>query len=230
MRVGGDFLRRRRKELGLSRTELAGSIGVSETTIAWLEQGRSFSLSRPLFLTVCRGLQMNHMETDYAERLRFWHYGREPVFDPSEWAHVVTSMQGVLAYLTNCCWDVLAQSDTCAKVGLAATVPVDRPNLLETALSIWPTDDESAVWLVRLIDQFRVDCAPLLGDPHVLQLVDRLYANFPVFRQRWEGAVFSPDLLPQHVAEIGAAQFRTQRFEERSRGLILQLCSFSRPD
>ena len=79
----GERVRARREELGYTRADLAKLTGISESTISFIEQGRSAPNLETLTL-VCEGLQCS---ADYVIGLRDRNY--DDVMRDAKTAHVV---------------------------------------------------------------------------------------------------------------------------------------------
>ena len=82
-RETGERVKKRREELGYTRTDLAKTSGVSESTIAFIEQGRSAPNLETLIL-LCQGLQQS---ADYIIGLRDRNY--DDVMRDAKTAHLV---------------------------------------------------------------------------------------------------------------------------------------------
>ena len=82
-RETGERVKRRRDELGYTRSDLAKVTGLSEHTIAYIEQGRSAPNLETLIL-LCEGLQQS---ADYVIGLRDRNY--DDVMRDPKTAHVV---------------------------------------------------------------------------------------------------------------------------------------------
>jgi transcriptional regulator with XRE-family HTH domain len=82
-RETGDRVKRRREELGYTRADLSKVTGISDSTIAFIEQGRSAPNLETLIL-LCEGLQQS---ADYVIGLRDRNY--DDVMRDSKTAHLV---------------------------------------------------------------------------------------------------------------------------------------------
>ena len=82
-RETGDRVKRRREELGYSRADLSKRIGIAESTISFIEQGRS-APNPETHIILCQGLQQT---ADYIIGLRTRNY--RDVMRDSKTAHLV---------------------------------------------------------------------------------------------------------------------------------------------
>lgn len=60
----GNELRKIRKLRGITQSELAKEIGVSQTAIAEIENGKNQNIPLNMFLEICKKLQVNLVITD----------------------------------------------------------------------------------------------------------------------------------------------------------------------
>jgi len=182
----------RRRTPGLRREEVAQLAGVGVTWYTWLEQGRRISVSRQVLESIGRALRL-----DAAERT---HLGTLAGLDlqpaPAQLDGVPPAVQAMLdelepcpAYVVNSHYDVLAWNrGEAALVCDFDRLPYGDRNILwllftdpawRSLLVDWPND---AAWVVA---QFRAQMARHVGEPHWVELVQRLQAASDDFAELW---------------------------------------------
>ena len=203
-----DFLASRRRQLapaavglpagtnrrtpGLRREEVALLAGVSHTWYTWLEQGRDIRPSRQVMDALARTLQLSAAEREYVLRLS----GNDPVATVEALDAMPEHLQGLMdalgsspAYAITSSWSIVGWNRAYERLypGVAELAPVDR-NLLwvvftdpavRELLGDWDADSR------RFLTQFRAEVGPRLADPAVVDLVTRLQAASPAFREGW---------------------------------------------
>ncbi len=203
-----DFLTSRRRQLtpgavglpagtnrrtpGLRREEVALLAGVGHTWYTWLEQGRDIRPSRQVIDALARTLCLSAAEHDYVLRLSgngSALTGGSPEGMPAHLQRLLDALGTSPAYAITSSWSILGWNAAYERLypGVA-TVPVGDRNLLwavftdpavRDLLGDWTTDSR------RFLTQFRADVGPRLADPVVLDLVTRLQAASPSFREGW---------------------------------------------
>ncbi|HEU4676457.1 MAG TPA: helix-turn-helix transcriptional regulator [Motilibacteraceae bacterium] len=229
----GAFLRARREQLvradvglppaargrtvGLRREEVAVASGVSVTWYTWLEQGRDINPSRQVVEAVGRALRLTDAQHRYALGLAGFAPPR-----PAEVAAVADAPAHVQRLL-----DALGDNPAYA---LAPDWRIAGWNAayqwLYPAVAAVPAAERNLLWLVftdpgvrELLDdwdvtsrhflaQFRAEAGPRLGDPVYVELVDRLLAVSPAFRDGWA----------RH--DIGGFESRERIFHHRTAGTL----------
>jgi transcriptional regulator with XRE-family HTH domain len=203
-----DFLSSRRRQLapsavglppgtnrrtpGLRREEVALLAGVSHTWYTWLEQGRDIRPSRQVVDALARTLRLSAAERGYVLRLS----GNDPDAALEAVDGMPAHLQGLMdalgsspAYAITASWSIVGWNAAYERLypGVAALPPADR-NLLwvvftdpavRELLGDWAADSR------RFLTQFRAEVGPRLADPEVVDLVARLQAASPSFREGW---------------------------------------------
>ncbi len=207
----GAFLRARREKLdrasfglppagrgrtvGLRREEISFLSGVSVTWYTWLEQGRDINPSRQVLDAVATTLHLTVAEHDYVLTLAGFAPSRPGAVTAVETApaHVqrfLDALEEHPAYALAPDWGIAGWNSAYEALypNVASTPPENR-NLLwliftdaavRELLDDW--DDTSR----RFLAEFRAEAGPRLGDPRYRDLVGRLLAASPDFRERWE--------------------------------------------
>lgn len=215
----GEFLRARRAAItpadvglpagthrrtpGLRREEVAMLAGVSVTWYTWLEQGRPINASRDVLDALARTLRLAPAEHDHLLALALGtpSLSVPDVVDvPDALERLITAMAPAPAYVLGPRWEFLAWNRPMAQ--------------LYPAIERLEGDDRNLVWAVfcepstrtlitdwedqarRIIAEFRATTTPLVGDPSLDALIDRLRAGSDEFAAWW----------PQQ----DVAQFRTR--------------------
>jgi transcriptional regulator with XRE-family HTH domain len=205
----GDFLRARRERLrpedfglpmgrrrrtpGLRREEVAQLCGISPTWIAWIEQGRTASVSDATLAALARGLRLSHAERRFLFALASRRDPRPPDTDAGPASELQPLLDGVPspAYVLDRHWNPRAWNRHAAKLLRPWLVPAGRrpaASLLEfvfldpsARLLIvgWPTRAR------RLVAEYRADTAAWHEDPVRQGLVNRLGAESSEFSSAW---------------------------------------------
>jgi transcriptional regulator with XRE-family HTH domain len=181
-----------RRTPGLRREEVALLAGVSHTWYTWLEQGRDIRPSRQVVDALARTLRLSPAEHEYVLRLS-GNGGRTPDGSPDAMpAHVQRLLDALgtsPAYAITSTWSIVGWNQAYERLypGVAALPAADR-NLLwvvftdpavRALLGDWTTDSR------RFLTQFRAEVGPRLADREVVDLVARLQASSPSFREGW---------------------------------------------
>ncbi|TFV89707.1 XRE family transcriptional regulator [Blastococcus sp. CT_GayMR20] len=203
-----EFLRSRRRQLdpravglpaggnrrtpGLRREEVALLAGVSHTWFTWLEQARDIRPSRQVIDALARTLLLTPAEHEYVLHLS-GHGGRPPGEDadamPVHVQRLLDALGTSPAYAITANWAIVGWNRAYERFypGVAR-VPASDRNLLwlvftdpavRELLGDWTTDSR------RFLTQFRAEVGPRLADRDVADLVDRLRAASPHFREGW---------------------------------------------
>lgn len=181
-----------RRTPGLRREEVALLAGVSHTWYTWLEQGREIRPSLQVMDALARTLRLSAAEREYVLRLS----GNDPVRTheavdamPAHLQRLMDSLGASPAYAITSGWSIAGWNEAYERLypGVAALPVADR-NLLwlvftdpavRRLLGDWTTDSR------RFLAQFRAEVGPRLADPAVADLVTRLQAASPAFREGW---------------------------------------------
>lgn len=181
-----------RRTPGLRREEVALLAGVSHTWYTWLEQGRDIRPSRQVIDALARTLQLSTAEREYVLRLS----GNDPVPAVEAPDAMPEHLQGLMdalgsspAYAITSSWSIVGWNRAYERLypGVADLAPGNR-NLLwvvftdpavQELLGDWGADSR------RFLTQFRAEVGPRLADPAVVDLVTRLQAASPAFREGW---------------------------------------------
>jgi transcriptional regulator with XRE-family HTH domain len=179
---------------GLRREEVASLSGVSVTWYTWLEQGRAISPSRQVLDAVARTLRLSDAEHTYVLSLMGY---SAPVGEPDATpspapGHVQRLLDALVsspAFAIAPDWHISAWNAAYAALYPNIEVaPEAERNLLwlvftdpyvRRLLPAWAADSG------RFLAEFRAEAGPLLGDPSVVALVERLREASPAFRAGW---------------------------------------------
>jgi transcriptional regulator with XRE-family HTH domain len=185
----GDFglpARSRRRTPGLRREEVAELAGIGTAWYTWLEQARDIRPSDGALRSIARALKLDDIERKYFYDLaleRAPHVLRdEPV--PETLQAVLEAFSGP-AFLKGRRWDLLGYNRVADQVLDLSRIP-DR-NLLRNMFNpasrrLFPN---WRCYARQHVAMFRADCAGLLSDPWVHQLVDEMNSTSPEFREWW---------------------------------------------
>jgi len=190
----------RRRTPGLRREEVAQLAGVSATWYTWLEQKRPIGVSSGVLDSLARVLRL-----DPAERMQLFQLAlRQPVLDSPSRPETVSPLirrlldqtDPIPAFVLGRRWDVLAWN----RAALAfffdfEQVPANERNTLWLAFTNSALRSLLVDWPARAKDtlaRFRADYGRHAGDPHFVQLVERLKSVSPEFAQWWP----RHDILP----------------------------------
>jgi hypothetical protein len=181
-----------RRTPGLRREEVALLAGVSHTWYTWLEQARDIRPSRQVVDALARTLLLSPAEHDYLLRLS-GHGAGPPDGDaggmPAHVQRLLDALGPSPAYAITASWAIVGWNQAYERLypGVAEVSAPDR-NLLwlvfadpavRELLGDWTTDSR------RFLTQFRAEVGPRLADRDVVELVDRLRAASPHFREGW---------------------------------------------
>jgi transcriptional regulator with XRE-family HTH domain len=182
----------RRRTAGLRREEVAQLAGISVTWYTWLEQKRPITVSRATLANLARVLRL-----DPVERLQLFQLAlRRPAVDSTHRRETVSPLLQRMLDQTNMpCfvwgrrWDVLAWNLSVRAFYFDfEKVSADERNLvwliftrpeLRSLMVDWPTRAQA------VIARFRADYGRYAGDPHFVELVQRLTAISPEFAEYW---------------------------------------------
>jgi transcriptional regulator with XRE-family HTH domain len=182
----------RRRTAGLRREEVAQLAGISATWYTWLEQKRPITVSRATLANLARVLRL-----DPVERLQLFQLALRQLAVDSTYRRETVSplLQRMLNQTNMPClvlgrrWDVLAwnlsvraflfdfekvSDDERNMVWLIFTRPELRSLMVD-----WPTRAQDA------IARFRADYGRYAGDPHFVDLVQRLTLISSEFAEYW---------------------------------------------
>jgi transcriptional regulator with XRE-family HTH domain len=181
-----------RRTPGLRREEVALLAGVSHTWYTWLEQGRDIRPSRQVMDALARTLRLSAAEHEYVLRLS-GNGGGPPTGSvealPAHVQRLLDALGSSPAYAITSSWSIVGWNRAYERLypGVAE-VPAAHRNLLwvvftdpavRTLLGDWAGDSR------RFLTQFRAEVGPRLADPEVVDLVTRLQATSPSFREGW---------------------------------------------
>ncbi|TQN41781.1 helix-turn-helix protein [Blastococcus colisei] len=181
-----------RRTPGLRREEVALLAGVSHTWYTWLEQGRDIRPSRQVMDALARTLRLSPAEHEYLLRLS-GHGGATSSGAveamPAHLQRLLDALGSSPAYAITSGWSIVGWNSAYENLypGVAAVPAADR-NLLwvvftdpavRTLLGDWAGDSR------RFLTQFRAEVGPRLADPEIVDLVTRLQAASPAFREGW---------------------------------------------
>ncbi|WP_432492544.1 helix-turn-helix transcriptional regulator [Kineococcus auxinigenes] len=184
----------RRRSTGLRREEVATLSGVSVTWYTWLEQGRDTHPSRQVLDALARTLRLSEAEHAYALSLAGHPAPRAPSVTatrtaPANVQRLLDAQVGLPAFAITSDWQIVGWNDAYAQLypGIAEVADEDR-NLLwlvftdpfvRQLLPRWEEDSR------RFLAEFRAEAGPLLGEPAVAALVQRLRAASAHFEAGW---------------------------------------------
>jgi transcriptional regulator with XRE-family HTH domain len=180
-----------RRTPGLRREEVALLAGVSHTWYTWLEQGRDIRPSRQVIDALARTLRLTPAEHEYVLRLSGHSGPPAGTADgmPAHLQRLLDALGASPAYAITAGWSIVGWNRAYERLypGVAE-VPVADRNLLwvvftdpavRELLGDWTTDSR------RFLTQFRAEVGPRLADREVVDLVTRLQAASPAFREGW---------------------------------------------
>jgi transcriptional regulator with XRE-family HTH domain len=179
---------------GLRREEVASLSGVSVTWYTWLEQGRDISPSRQVLDAIARTLRLSDAEHGYVLSLVGYSApvaepDTTPAPAPGHVQRLLDALVGSPAFAIAPDWHISAWNAAYAAL---------YPNI-----EIAPEAERNLLWLVftdpyvrrllpawaadsgRFLAEFRAEAGPLLGDPSVVALVERLREASLEFRAGW---------------------------------------------
>ncbi|HEY3574221.1 MAG TPA: helix-turn-helix transcriptional regulator [Arthrobacter sp.] len=186
--------RKRERERGLRREEIAFLSGVSVTWYTWLEQGRDISPSRQVLESICRSLHLS--DTGLAYVLSLGGYATTAPASPAAAtapAHVQRLMDALdpsPAFALFPDWGVAGWNTAYAALyPNIAKVPASDRNLLWLVFTDPYVRDLLPDWEVtskRFLAEFRAETGQRLGDPDIQYQVERLKEASPEFRAAWD--------------------------------------------
>jgi transcriptional regulator with XRE-family HTH domain len=203
----GEFLRERRKALGLRREDVSGGAAIGYDWYVRIEQGRGHA-SVDVLGRIAETLKLDRTELNYvlalAQETRPANGISPTGAIPPSVVRVMHAQEPSPAYIVNTRLDLLAWNGAAAEFyGVEfAELPVEQRNVLWLML----TNDvmrkrivESERHARRLVLQCRALWAGRLTDPAVIALVDALQDVSEPFRQWWtEPMTHVLDLGPVH--------------------------------
>ncbi|WP_238010432.1 helix-turn-helix transcriptional regulator [Dactylosporangium sp. AC04546] len=185
----------RRRTPGLRREEVARLAGMSADYLMRLEQGRGPQPSTQLLAPLARALRLNDDERDHLYLLA----GHRPPAGPPAGDEVQPGLLMLLDRLTDApaqvlsdIGDLLAQNTLAEALfgGVCSTRPQQR-NIVwrwftdPAVRAAYPTEDQAA-WSRVHVGDLRAALARRSSDPAALELVRRLHAASPEFRELWQ--------------------------------------------
>ena len=181
-----------RRTPGLRREEVALLAGVSHTWYTWLEQGRDIRPSRQVVDALARTLRLSAAEHEYV--LRLSGNGGAPAAGaleamPGHLQRLLDALGPSPAYAITSSWSMVGWNAAYEHLypGVAA-LPAGSRNLLWVVFTDPAVRDLLGDWAAdsrRFLTQFRAEVGPRLADPEVVDLVTRLQAASPDFREGW---------------------------------------------
>jgi transcriptional regulator with XRE-family HTH domain len=192
-RTSPDMVVRRRRTPGLRREELAARAGIGVTWCAWIEQGREIGVSSETLARLAKALALTPAERAYLFELAGRRDPAAPRSIPlSEAPEAVSALVRALPYpaygldrfWNACCWNGAAEHLFAGWLGEGC-----QRNLLRytftapSAQALLPDWEQRAR---RLLAEFRADCARLLNDAALHDLVQRLSEESDLFAHEWE--------------------------------------------
>ena len=184
----------RGRTIGLRREEVSFLSGVSVTWYTWLEQGRDIHPSRQVLDAVARCLRLSEAEHHYVLGLLGLAPSRpRAAGDAAAPAHLQRFLDALgehPAYALAPDWRLVAWNGAYEFLypRVAATDPADRNllGLVFTDPGVRTLLDDWQVTSRRFLAEFRTEVGARLGDPEVRDLVARLRAASPEFRDGWD--------------------------------------------
>jgi transcriptional regulator with XRE-family HTH domain len=184
----------RRRTPGLRREEVSQLSGVSLTWYTWLEQGRDINVSHQVLAAIARTLRLDRAETAHLAALAG--HGASATAVQAQWEEPPESLERLLqaitpnpAYAISPRWDIVTWNRAYAALFLdIATLPASERNLLWLVFTNPSVRSLVVNWkreARRLLAQFRAEAGHLLADEAYKELVDRLMAASPEFREWW---------------------------------------------
>ncbi|NIJ22082.1 transcriptional regulator with XRE-family HTH domain [Sphingomonas naasensis] len=192
-RATPDRVVRRRRTPGLRREELAARAGIGVTWCAWIEQGRDISVSPTTLARLAAALALTAAERAYLFELA----GRRDPEAPqspalSEAPEAVAALVAALphpAYGLDPLWNASCWNQPAADLFADWLGEGCQRNLLRytftqpSARALLPDWEQRAR---RLLAEFRADCARMLNDAALDQLVAQLRSESDLFAHEWD--------------------------------------------
>jgi len=186
----------RRRTPGLRREELAQLCGISPTWVAWLEQGRTRSVSVPTLLGLARGLKLTRAERAYLFQLAA-RADPAPPLDQGGDRAALRQLVGCVsapAYMLDRHWDAIAWNTAAARLfpawlGRRAVRGAEPPNLLRYVFLDAVARRQVVDWkqrAQRLVAEFRADTVAAGTDPLRQAMIDELCAGSAEFATAWQ--------------------------------------------
>lgn len=181
-----------RRTAGLRREEVADLAGISVTWYTWMEQGRNIQVSMTVLENLSRALRLDPTEREHLFALAGKADTKKvlPLENVSEsLRNIVISMKDNPACILGKRWDILVWNDAAsALLGDFDAMPPEERN------TIWRlfTNPELQQRIVnqkeiteQILAQFRVTYDKYAGDLLFEELVEKLKAVSPEFKQMW---------------------------------------------
>ncbi|WEK46525.1 MAG: helix-turn-helix domain-containing protein [Candidatus Andeanibacterium colombiense] len=192
-RTAPDLVGRRRRTPGLRREELAARAGIGTTWCAWIEQGRDISVSAETLARLAAALALTPAERAYLFELAG---RRDPAApQPLSTSAAPEAVLGVVEALpypaygldrlwNACCWNGAAEKLFAGWLGQGC-----QRNLLRYTFTVPSARDLLPDWeqrARRVLAEFRADCARMLDEPALDNLVQQLRHESALFANEWE--------------------------------------------
>ncbi|HLY24812.1 MAG TPA: helix-turn-helix transcriptional regulator [Aggregatilineales bacterium] len=180
----------RRRTPGLRREEVAQLAGVSVDWYTWLEQGRAINPSEQVLTSIARILRLNETETRYLFTLVYGGSTTSRVESVSPLLQaMLDSLDVAPAKVMNHCWDIVAWNRAyCALFGDMGAIPAAERNCLWHAFADPLLRQILVDWegyMRDVVAQFRADYGANPSDPYFAEIIERLLAVSPEFREWW---------------------------------------------
>ncbi|WP_214408473.1 helix-turn-helix transcriptional regulator [Sphaerisporangium fuscum] len=192
--VGLPAFGRHRRVPGLRREELAQLAGVSVAYLTRLEQGRGQNVSAEVLDAIGRALRLTDHEHSHLTHLATCHPRKGPTPPPRQQvrgalAALLTSMDGVAAYVTGPRSDILAWNPMAAALfGYWDRLPSQERNWARLVFLRPDHRRLFADWESKAADvvgALRLYAGRHPGDPQLSALVGELSTRSPEFRRLW---------------------------------------------
>jgi transcriptional regulator with XRE-family HTH domain len=192
----------RRRTPGLRREEAAQLCGISPTWFAWIEQGRTTSVSVPSLAAIARGLRLSQAERRHLFELAA---RADPApmrtgnADPRLLAPLLAAVRAP-AYVLDRHWDAVLWNRAAAEL-FAGWLGGRRGGAPRNLLHYVFLEPAARRFIVgwpdrarRLVAEYRADTTAQRNDPVRQAMVQELVDRSPEFRQAWSSqAVLSRD-------------------------------------
>lgn len=183
--------RPRRRNPGLSRTEVADLAGISVDWYTWLEQGRNINPSVDVLNKLAEVFQLTEPERRYLYSLTDYTpiATEAPDADIQLMQRMISHMSNAPALILRKDWQILAQNDCADKFfGTWSHVEEKDKNVLYLFFTepIFTQYLRQWKWHAKLaIRQYRVTYATEIDNPTFVSLIERLNNVSPQFRKWW---------------------------------------------
>lgn len=195
----------RRRVPGLRREEVAHLSGVSVTWYTWLEQAKDIRVSAHFLERLAEGLKLNS-----AEKKHLFDLCQIPLqervsssqIEVSEGlSRMLETVAGPAYLLTTRRWDTIYWNVPCRALFAPPGFPINTKKATDYAFNIMElifideyhrsmmVDWES--WAKVVVAKFRLDVTPVLNEPDVVELIEKLKSGSPEFRRWWR----EPDVV-----------------------------------